>query len=240
MRTLFNILKAWVINTIIFIFVTLIPILLGPIVVAIGLLFSRIDSSQLPRPFTDYKKDQLWKFVRLPRIFLWWDNLYDGFRGDTRGWWAEYADEKVFFGLLPLLRKIGLPINKLESDSYLAMWWWGAVRNPANWIKRNFLNMDIRQCTCEVLAGQDYVRDDFQNTGFQLLRAVRIEDGKTYWRVYWVRRWGSSNRAIVVEFGYEFAPKHWTAAKNGEYDGDREYKNFKAFAYGFNPFKDIS
>jgi hypothetical protein len=52
--------------------------------------------------------------VNLPRWAWLWGNDYDGLQGDNCGWWAANTP-------------FGWPV-----DSFLAMWWWAAIRNPSN------------------------------------------------------------------------------------------------------------
>ena len=150
----------------------------------------------------------VWFPVHLPGWAWWWDNDADGGRGDKRGWfWMEYM---------------------LDGNEAFKYWFWLAIRNPANNFKRKVLGFDIRNAKIETVSGQDFVRDDFQSTGFQLVRAG--------WRyhLYYVRRYGSSNRAMVIEFGNKFQVRHNGATYHSE------HKYTKGFTMEFAPFKDIS
>ena len=153
----------------------------------------------------------MWRLVGMPKIAWLWDNDADGAMGDKRGWyWCEYG---VVSGW---------------SD-YWKYYFWLAIRNPANNFKRKGLGFDIRTKSIETIYGNDYVRDDFSSTGFQLVRAG--------WRyhLYWVRRWSdTSSRAIVIELGNKFQVKH----NGAQYESEHKY--VKGFTFEINPYKDIS
>ena len=150
----------------------------------------------------------IWYPVHLPKWAWLWDNDGDGARGDKRGWfWCEYMPD--------------MP----EAFKY---WFWLAIRNPANNFKRFILGFDIRTETIETIYGEDYVRDDFNSTGFQLVRA-----GRRY-HLYYVRRYSNSPRALVIELGNKFRVEH-----NGK-TYESEHKYFKGFTFEVNPYKDIS
>ena len=113
----------------------------------------------------------------LPDWLYWLQNDYDGVTGDRRGWyWNVYMAGK------PALFK---------------MWWWSAFRNPWNNLKRKVIGINMKDHTVTKVCGVDYVRDDFRSEGFQILRAGR------YPMLYWVRRWGQSDRAIVMQLGWK-------------------------------------
>lgn len=146
--------------------------------------------------------------TRLPKWLLPWDNSVDGLLGDKRGYYERYTE---------------------GWNPYFAMWWWAAIRNPANYFKRFILTCDVSRCCITKLAGQDYVRDDFNSTGWQLLQAER-DDGRKYYHYYLVRRWGQSDRALVIELGFKF--------RLGD-EQDAGIRRFKGFTFEVAPFKDI-
>ena len=151
-----------------------------------------------------------WFPVHLPSWARLWDNNADGARGDKRGWfWNEYE------------RVQGFP-------DFLKYYWWLAFRNPANNFKRYVLGFDIRTADIETIYGQAYVRDDFNSTGFQLVKA-----GQRY-HLYIVYRYGKSNNALVIELGNKFQVRH------NKVRYEREHKYFKGFTTEVNFYKDIS
>lgn len=166
-------------------------------------------------PFTKY--EGMWRSVHLPWLkALWlWDNERDGLYGDKRGFYTTQYNP--------------------HWSTKLKCFWWGAIRNPANNFKRFVLGCDIREFSMKTLYGKDFVRDDFDSTGFQLVKAERVSGkGIDHYHLYWVKRWGKSNRAIVVELGNKVQARHNGATY------EEESKYFKGFTFEVNPFKDIS
>jgi hypothetical protein len=148
--------------------------------------------------------------IRLPKWLLPWDNSVDGLLGDKRGYYSEYTK---------------------GWNKWVAMWWWVAIRNPANYFKRFILACDISKCKTSLLAGQEYVRDDLENYGWQLLEA---DSGKfKYYHFYLVKPWWGT-RALVVQLGFKFSLGQEIEAF--EYN----YKKYKGFTFEVNPFKDIA
>jgi hypothetical protein len=164
-------------------------------------------------PFTRIvKNDSGRDIIRLPVWLLPWDNAVDGLLGDGRGFYADYTK---------------------GWNPYFAMWWWAAVRNPANYFKRFILAIDITRYRTRLLAGQAYVRDDFNSTGWQLLEARR--SGFTAYHFYLVKRWFNTNHAIVIQLGFKFR-----VGQEFEAYGTEQYRRFKGFTFEVAPFKDIS
>jgi hypothetical protein len=206
--------KAFLINTLIFI--TYVPLLiLGLFVVAAALLYP--DDSKREATYKTRDGHEWWFRNLSWKWAWWWGNDVDGFLGDDDFRWAS---RDIPFGL--------------KNTSFLGQWWWGAIRNMLGNYKRFVIACDVRECTYELLVGQEYVRDDPENTGFQLLRATRRRDGKEYYRIYWVWKWPGLARAFIVEIGHEFTGKHFKENYVG-----REYKAFKGHSYIIHPFKKI-
>lgn len=151
--------------------------------------------------------------VRLPRWLLPWDNAVDGLLGDKRGYYADYTK---------------------GWNPYFAMWWWAAIRNPANYFKRFILACDVSRCRTYLLKGQAYVRDDLNSMGWQLLEAVG--NGRSYYHFYLVRRWFNTKRAIVIQLGFKFG----LGDEHEDYTGERSYKRFKGFTFEVAPIKKIA
>lgn len=175
-----------------------------------GLVMSALPKTERKhekKPFKSYPG--FWFPVHLPRFAWLWDNEEDGARGDDRGWyWVDYHP---------------------EWPAWFKYWFWLAIRNPANNFKRYILGADIRRFHIEAVYGQAYVRDDFESTGFQL-----VKGGHFRYHLYWVHRWGDSDHALVIQLGNKFQERH-----NGvKYEDQRDY--FKGFTFEINVYKDIS
>ena len=159
-------------------------------------------------PFTVPSNIGSWFPVHLPKWAWYFDNDRDGARGDHRGWyWMEYIPD--------------------YPDAF-KYWFWLAIRNPANNFKRYVLGFDIRKETIRTIYGDNYVRDDFESAGFQLVKA-----GHRY-HLYWVKRYSESDRALVIELGNKFQVRHNGAVY------ESEHKYFKGFTFEVNFWKDIS
>lgn len=192
-------------------FVQTLGIVAGFVIIPIGLLFKKEDKSITEK----FKYGHgYWYPVHLPKILEPWDNLEDGFRGDRQGrYWNRDSNIK---------------------SEFLKMINWGAFRNPFNNYKRYKLGIDIRHHVFTKLAGQDYVRDDLDNTGWQFLKGTNKSGESDAYMFYLVYRYGSSNRGLVIQLGNKIKLSHNTAVEEDEYD------YWKGFTMEINPFKDIS
>ncbi|SEC74774.1 hypothetical protein SAMN05421553_1376 [Pseudomonas anguilliseptica] len=85
-------------------------IVAGLFVVPIALPFRRVQGP--PQPFSQAPGD--WLLILLPAWAWLWSNDRDGAAGDKRGWWHLNAP----FGL--------------GAFHWFSMFWWLAIRNPAN------------------------------------------------------------------------------------------------------------
>jgi hypothetical protein len=199
-------------------FIAVIPLtVIGLVAVPLALL-SPNDSQKAATEITN-GIDVWWLRTLKPWASLW-DNPYDGFLGDSKFRWAG---RDMPFGW--------------KNTYYRAQCWWGALRNPLHRFKSFVITCDIRRCTFTHLLGQDFVRDRPDSTGFQFLTCVR-DDGKRYFRIYWVWQWPrpflGADRAVIVELGHEFRRDHW----HQDYTG-ADYKNLKGFAFLIHPCKAI-
>lgn len=178
------------------------------IIVGTGLFFK---VKQGERKFKDGTRTTQYD---LPQWLLWSTNPEDGLTGDSRGWyWNIYM--------------------KGRPD-----WWkmliWSAWRNPFNYFKRFILGINIKNYTFTKLYGDDYVRDDFDSTGFQILKATRMGGGSSRYSLYWVKQYGSTDRAMVIQLGWKIKLSHNGAVYKDEVD------YYKGFTFEINPYKDIS
>lgn len=189
--------------------------LLGLPIVPIALLF-RIVHEETTQAFTQYPGT--WKLVTLPRWAWLWSNDRDGAWGDTRGWWDANA---AFKG---------------GCSAFANMFWWLAVRNPAN--NTRFLDW----FACNVAApglvltytGDRDVKDHVGMGGLQFVRA-QLGDRRWYglYFVHEYKRW--PGRGMVIRLGFKIEPsdaeKDWSADPQKAWIG---------MTYRVAPFKDIS
>ena len=127
------------------------------------------------------------EIVNLPRWAWLWGNDFDGLLGDKRGWWADNTP----FGV--------------AVDSYLAMWWWAAVRNPVNNLRFvPGITCPVSDCTVEY-RGNYVVEDKPGQGGFQFV--IARKQSSIWYGLYWVHEW-SATRAFVVRLGYKIKPSH--------------------------------
>ena len=125
--------------------------------------------------------------LNLPRWAWLWGNDFDGLLGDKRGWWSANTP----FGW--------------AVDSFLAMYWWAAIRNPANnmrllsWFSAPIVGSDINHL------GQFTVEDKPGMDGWQFVWAE--QGGRRWFGFYLVHCW-SSKRALVIRLGFKIKPSH--------------------------------
>lgn len=145
--------------------------------------------------------------VNLPRWAYVWGNDFDGALGDKRGWWAENTP----FGV--------------DVTSFLAMWWWLAIRNPSNNMRR--LETFYAPITGSTItyAGDFIVEDDVDGGGWQFVKCVSAK-GKTYYGFYLVKEYGE--RCLMIRLGHKIKPEH-----AGTVDQP------KGFTFRFNPWKKL-
>jgi len=186
-------------------------ILAGLVVVPLALPF-RVTQGPA-QPFSQAAGD--WLLILLPSWAWLWSNDRDGAAGDKRGWWHLNAP----FGL--------------GAYHWLSMFWWLAIRNPANNARFSTLfgcpvtECDYRYC------GQASVEDDPGKGGWRLLLATHRKTGRRFYGFYWVRQW-SATRALVVQLGFKGEPEDWA----DDYSADPS-KQWKGFTFEVNLWKAI-
>lgn len=141
----------------------------------------------IPFRVKDYSESDGREIVNLPKWAWLWGNDYDGLLGDGRGWWAANTP-------------FGLPV-----DSYISMYTWAALRNPAN-NKRLLSWYSVPVVGSVITYKGDYTVEDKPGMGgWQFVKTVH--DGKASYGFYMVHEW-SLTRAFVVRFGYKVKPSH--------------------------------
>lgn len=179
--------------------VRVILILLGLPIVALAIPF-RVDgvSASDGRPI-----------VNLPRWAWLWGNDFDGLSGDKRGWWADNTP----FGW--------------AVDSFAAMWWWAAIRNPVNNLRLvPGISCPVSECLI-TYSGSYAVEDKPGMSGWQFVTAQRVGGRSRWCGFYLVHQW-SDTRAFVIRIGYKIKPSHQ--------GGDEPAKGM---TFKLNPLKEI-
>lgn len=174
---------------------------------AIGLPFKK---SLGKRKFKDGTKIDHYD---LPDWMKWMQNPEDGLTGDSRGW---YWNEKM----------AGKP-------TWFKMWWWSGVRNTWNYLKRCVIGIDVRKFEIKKLCGQDYVRDDLVNQGFQILYAAPKKGFFVRPMLYWVKPLRGS-KGICFQLGWKIELEDNTRIREDEID------YFVGATFELNPYKDLS
>lgn len=138
-----------------------------------------------------YMRTSPWDWVE--RIF---GNPHDGMLGDKRGRWI-------------LETPFGLPVTHGFSR-----WWWAAIRNPANGLRRSrFFAADLDRCLPLRYFGQRHVGDRKGEAGWQFVYTT--ERGRP-WRLfagfYWVWMYPAwltgrpQQKCIRVRLGFKLDP----------------------------------
>lgn len=167
--------------------------------------------------YSQYPEFGKWERWRLPKWALWWDNPYDGLTGDKRGWWANECNK-----------------SGRSSNSFVSIYLWNALRNPANYFSRKITGIDVSKCNIIKIAGDDEVDDTgLSGKSWQYLIAVDNND-REYIRLYGVIPW-SSTRMFYFNIGWKIKLSHMLVNPN-----DREQDKFKGNTFRINPFKEIT
>lgn len=208
--------------------------ILGLVLVPIGLLFKVEDSAKAKR-FTEHNTDRYWWHVGLPKWLWLWSNDRDGARGDKRGWW----DANTTVGE--------------NADSFAAMFWWLAIRNPVNNMRFHpWFAADLFEADVELLAGQYHVDDDDDGSGLGW-QFCRFDNGdvKLYSFYYlsqpmpeWLVKIIPSLKEHVfqIRIGHKIKPRYnddFPTGKRDEYDLDTQERAWKGFTFrvGFLDYK---
>ncbi|MNF56513.1 hypothetical protein D3C84_380020 [compost metagenome] len=172
-------------------------VFIGLVYVAIAIPFAKDGAS-----ISDGRR-----ILNLPRWAWLFGNDADGLLGDKRGWWAENTP----FGI--------------DVNSFLAKWWWAAIRNPVNNKRRLSLYSAPIVGSKITYSGNYTVEDKPGMGGWQFVTAE--QGGKKWYGFYLVHEW-SLTRALVIRLGFKIKPSH--AGKDEEPKG---------MTTKINPFKAI-
>lgn len=175
---------------------------LGLFMVAIGIPFAKWGIS-----VSDGRA-----ILNLPRWLHIWGNDFDGLLGDKRGWWAANTPFHV------------------HAESFLAKWWWAAIRNPSNNMRRYAMFSAPITGSAISYVGDYEVEDDVEGSGMQFVKCVSTK-GKSYYGFYWVKEWhnrGEVKRGLMVRIGFKVNPRH-----AGTVDQP------KGLTYRLNPWKKL-
>lgn len=114
------------------------------------------------------------------------------------------------------------------------MFWWLALRNPANNMRFSpLLGCPVTECDYRYW-GDENVEDRPGQGGRRFLLATHKQTGRRYYGFYGV--WElSATRAVVVQIGFKGEPKDWTE----DYAGDPS-RQWAGMTFEINLFKDIS
>ena len=187
--------------------------LLGLPIVALALPF-RLYHPETTKPFTDQRQlPGMWQLVTLPKWALLWDNKFDGAWGDKRGWWNNKAVE----------------LWGKRCYEFLPMWWWLAVRNPANYWSRVMTGCDVSKCVITCLAGQELADED--HPGWSFLVATERDTGKQFHLLQFWFPW-SETRGVLGRFGWKIEMDH-----NGTLPSESEKERIKGSVYRVLPWK---
>lgn len=210
---------TWFFKSVFTLLVGLPVTILSPLVTAIALPF-RVEYPETDTPFTDprFADQGFHRLVTLPKWAKWWDNIYDGMWGDTRGWWNNYCLEN----------------HNKDCRAFLSMWLWNGVRNPANWFGRHVKGIDVSECDIIKLAGQDVVEADKGLPGWQFLVADRV-DGKLFHRFFLELPWFfKPDRLLLIDIGWKIKLSH-----NNTPSTARPQDRFKGSVFTVSPWKSL-
>lgn len=194
---------------------------IGLFINALTIPFAREDDDLSndgnPRQYSQFPELGEWVRVRLPKWALWWDNPYDGLRGDKRGWWANEC------------RKNG----RTERD-FLSMYIWSAIRNPANYFSRKVTGCDVSDCSIQKIFGNADIVDDTGKSGKSWHYLVAVDSkGKRFIRLFGVFPWAKT-KMLYVNIGWKIKLEH-----NGTPKTNREQDRYKGNTFRVNPFRSI-
>lgn len=125
----------------------------------------------------------------LPDWVYIWGNDYDGLLGDKRLWWAANTP------------------FQLPVDSFISMYTWAAIRNPANNMRQ--FSMFQAPVTGSIITykGNYIVEDDAENAGWQFVKTTN--QGKSWYGFYFVHQYKRfPSKAFIFRIGFKVKPSH--------------------------------
>ena len=188
--------------------------LAGLVVVWVALPAHRVIG--LAQDFTSYPQWGQWVLIRLPSWALWWDNAFDGVYGDKRGWWANYC----------------IPQYGSTFDSRKCMWYWTALRNPANYFSRNVCGIDVSTIRVEKVAGNIHDESVAPYRGWFLLRGT---DGKRIYPRLYLEFAIYKTYGLMIDIGWKIKLSH-----NGTPSDAPEKDRIKGIVFVVSPWKELS
>lgn len=207
----------------------------GLIIVPIALQFKEADKTT-ETPFTQHNTDKNWWHVGLPKWAWLWSNDRDGAKGDKRGWWD---------------REAGFKWDK-DSDSFIAQFWWLAIRNPANNLRFvRGIAVNMYESTVYKLAGHDIVDDEdsgqyLGNWHFLMTQGPKFKYYTFKWYskpwLDWVPHPWFKNRVIHIYLGHKCKLDYNEEFPNdrvNEASDDSLQRAWKGATVRFNPFLDF-
>lgn len=196
-------------------FIVGIPVTLaGLFVVPVALLF-RVEHPETDTPFTDPRqKPGTHRLVTLPSWAPLWDNIFDGAWGDKRGWWNSNCPGK-------------------DCRSFLSMFWWLAIRNPANYWSRVVTGCDVSLCDIALIAGSPAVEEG--TPGWQLLCATERSTGRKFpYFGFVLFPYKDKEHYVFGRFGWKIKLSH-----NDTLPSDRLQDRIKGSVFRVTPWKTV-
>lgn len=186
----------------------IVVMLLGLPLVAIGIPFRR-EFPETRSPFTQFTSRGDWMLVRLPWWLRPWDNESDGLYGDKRGYWSNVRDG--------------------QHASFLSMWLWAAVRNPANYFSRNTIAIDVTKRGVVKLWGDDDVIEEPGHRNAQFLRSGNFYRLFVSWALP-----GRPDKAFMIDIGWKMKLEHNSLPADAP-----EKERLRGFTFTISPWKHL-
>jgi hypothetical protein len=180
--------------------INLVAVISGLILVPIGLLFRYEDKSHKGDP--SYPK---WKMVKMPKMFHIWNNYEEGCI--AKGEYLYLVGE--------------------DRESLFYMWWFLAVRNPANNLRTfNLFRCDSLNCEHVLYTS---------NFWFFIVSTDTTSKKEYYSFRYRKTHKNPEKGDLVVHIGYKVFPETLELIKNGKINKEDTILRYRGFATQFIP-----